>query len=169
MDRGINPDPWDGILSATGSKLTLICICSQCQARGSILPKWLFSLRRKKSVFAKSQECSFQKVHNFLKWRLTNETPKVLLKSRLDLRWLGFPRMLLVGMCFSQGWRNLEEGVKLSWEWISGLGTQKWFRADGFAGTHLCFVSSSHPSGSSCSPRRISVHLLKIWFATHVW
>ena len=97
------------IKNKTGSKLTLICICSQCQAWGSILPKWLFSLRRKKSVFAKSQECSFQKVHNFLKWRLTNETPKVLLKSCLDLRWLGFPRMLLVGMCFSQGWRNLEE------------------------------------------------------------
>ena len=62
-----------------------------------------------KSVFAKSQECSFQKMHNFLKQRLTNETPKVLLKSCLHLRRLGFPGTLLVGCVFLRGGEALGE------------------------------------------------------------
>lgn len=166
MDRGINSDSWDGILSTRGSKLTLIAYVLSA-SHGARFFQNDYS-HWGKSVFAKSQECSFQKMHNFLKQRLTNETPKVLLKSCLHLRRLGFPGTLLVGCVFLRGGEALgeEDWVQLR---MSGWGTQEWLRAGGSAGAHLVLCSLRILLVHPASPRHISGHLWKIWFATHVW
>ena len=168
MDRGINPDSWDGILSTRGSKLTLIAYVLSARHGARSFQNDYFHWGEK-SVFAKSQDCSFQKVHNFLKQRLTSETPKVLLKSCLHLRWLGFPGTLLAGCVFLMGGESLgeEDWVQLRInEWVRDTAvTSRWW----FCGARLvlCFllILLVHPA----SPRRISGHLWKIWFATHVW
>lgn len=54
------------------------------------------------------KNASLQKVHNFLKWRLANETPKVSLKSRLGLR-VGGRKDAAGWDVFFSGWRSLEE------------------------------------------------------------
>lgn len=62
----------------------------------------------------------------------------------------GFQGRCWLGCVFLRGGEAWRRRVKFSWELISGLGTQKQFRAGGFAGTHLCSVLSPHPSSSSC-------------------
>lgn len=148
MDRGINPDSWDGILSTRGSKLTLIAYVLSARHEAWSFQNDYFHWGEK-GVFAKSQECSFQKVHTFLKQRLTNETPKVLLKSCLHLRWLGSPGTLLVRCVVLGGEETLgeEDWVRLRIsEWVGDTVTARWW----FCGGALGSVFPSHPSRSPC-------------------